>query len=316
MNKWLDNRKCTNCINNAEIAGGADHGDYRCVKENGPIYFKRPHQLEQSDADLVEKCDYRTGTKTAVITGASRGIGRAIAERFALEGYDLALLSRHKEDVEKVAQEISERSMKTMHVPYECDIRDSAQVRDTFCKIMRKFGSINVLVNNAGINSRKVLNKNSLDSWFDDFQENLAGFQDEIATNLTGAYSCSYFAAGQMLKQTSGGVIINISSIKGKEATSSPGYGASKAGIIKLTRDFAKTLAPQIRVNCIAPGFIDTGMTTELPEDKKKEYRKMIPQARFGTVEEVAKLVSFLASKDSAYITGACIDINGGYLMS
>lgn len=117
-----------------------------------------------------------------------------------------------------------------------------------------------------------------------------------------------------MLRKGSGN-IINISSIKGIEPTSSLGYGASKAGVIKLTRDFAKALAPTIRVNCIAPGFINTGMTAELPEDKKVVYMKQIPQSRFGGVEEIARVARFLASDDASYITGEIVNVNGGYLM-
>lgn len=135
-----------------------------------------------------------------------------------------------------------------------------------------------------------------------------------MRVNLRGAFICSYLASARMLKQGRG-VIINLSSIKGKEPTTSAGYGASKAGIIKLTKDFARALAPQIRVHCIAPGFIDTGMTRELQEEKKQAYMKQIPLARFGTVEEVASLAGFLASDESSYMTGQVIDINGGYLM-
>jgi len=164
-------------------------------------------------------------------------------------------------------------------------------------------------------NSRRTLNAQDNGNWFKNFEENLLGWENEISTNLTGTYICSYIASGHMLNQKSGS-IINISSIKGKEPTSSPGYGSSKSGVIKLTKDFAKVLAPyNISVNCIAPGFINTGMTVELPNDKKENYKKLIPIGRFGDVEEIAKVAAFLASPDSSYITGATIDVNGGYLM-
>lgn len=282
-------------------------------------------------------------TKTAIITGASRGIGKAIAEEFAARDYRLALLSRHYGEVDLVAQELLRKEPRyenrTKCLPFECDIQNPINVQDTFRQVWLELGSIDVLVNNAGVNMRKsfpAVSPTAPDAakasqlWNQSFEDNLAGWKEEIAVNLTGSYICSYLAAGYMLSNNSkhtgpsdhsihsnpSGSIINISSIKGKEPTTGAGYGASKAGMIKLTRDFAKVLAPQgIRVNCLALGFIDTGMTAELPEEKKKQYRSQIPLQRFGRVEEVAKVVAFLASEDSSYITGATIDVNGGYLM-
>jgi 3-oxoacyl-[acyl-carrier protein] reductase len=250
---------------------------------------------------------------TAIITGASKGIGKAIAEEFAKEGYDLALISRNYYDVERVSQELSSEYSGT-YVPFQADISNELEIPLTFSAINKQFGSIEVLVNNAGINSRKSLDTKNINSWFHNFKENLEGFDSELATNLRGTYICSYIAAGYMLRKGSGN-IINISSIKAKEPTSSLGYGASKAGIIKLTKDFAKALAPKIRVNCIAPGFIKTGMTLELSEEKQEAYKKLIPQQRFGNVIEIAKTAVFLASDESSYITGTTINVNGGYLM-
>jgi 3-oxoacyl-[acyl-carrier protein] reductase len=254
--------------------------------------------------------------KTVVITGASRGIGKAIAQEFADRNFNVALVSRNLDDLMLVTSELKARTKDLgIYIPFQCDINDAEKVKQTFEEIYEKMGSIDVLVNNAGVNSRRSLNPQDVKRWLEDFEANLSGWKDELATNLTGAYICSYLAAGYMLKQKYG-VIINISSIKGKEPTSSPGYGASKAGVIKLTKDFAKALAGNnIRVNCIAPGFIDTGMTTELPDDKKQQYRKMIPQGRFGNVEEIARVAFFLASDASSYITGTTVDVNGGYLM-
>lgn len=255
---------------------------------------------------------------TAIITGASRGIGKAIAEEFASRGYNLALISRNYDEADLTALELlrdNDNDNDNEYVPFECDIQNSSEVRETFLQIKQKLGSIDVLVNNAGINLRKSFPSTSPQLWNQSFEDNLAGWKEELAVNLTGSYICSYLAAGYMLSRHSGS-IINISSIKGQEPTTGAGYGASKAGMIKLTRDFAKVLAPEgIRVNCVAPGFIDTGMTAELSEEKKRNYRSMIPMQRFGRVEEVAKAVAFLASNDSSYITGATIDINGGYLM-
>ena len=255
--------------------------------------------------------------KTIIITGASRGIGRAIAEEFAGLDCHLALLSRNFAEVDAAAKEIAaarESHFKLLQLPYQCDVTDKNKVEETFDEIKERTGSIDVLVNNAGVNSRRTLNPQDRCSWFDNLAENLAGWHEEIAVNLTAVYVCSYLAAGYMLEQGTGS-IINISSIKGIEPTSSPGYGSSKAGVIKLTKDMAKSLAGfGIRINCITPGFIDTGMTTELPEEKKIKYKGMIPQRRFGTVEEVAKAAAFLASADSSYITGQTLGVNGGYL--
>ncbi|MBT4166399.1 SDR family oxidoreductase [archaeon] len=251
---------------------------------------------------------------TAIITGASKGIGKAIAEKLALHGYNLALISRDKEEIKRIAEKLKAQ-YNTTCLGFKCDIGEKNQVIKTFSKINKKLGNLEVLVNNAGINSRQTLStKENLtkQEWLKDFEQKFSGWEKELKTNLTGVYICSYV----ITKYLQEGSIINISSIKGKEATSSPGYGASKAGVIKLTRDFAKAFAPQIRVNCIAPGFIDCGMTTELPEDKKLDYKKLIPLKRFGTTNEIAETTLFLASEKSSYITGATIDVNGGYLMT
>ena len=253
--------------------------------------------------------------RTAIITGASRGIGRAIVEEFASNGYNIGLISRNRALIKDIQEKLKEK-YRIGTLAFQCDVSSQDDVEDAFSYFNSEFPSIDVLVNNAGINSRRTLNTQNLETWLKDFEENLDGFDSEIATNLRGSFICLYLAAGYMLKQKSGS-IINISSIKGKEPTTSPGYGASKAGVIKLTRDFAKALAPfGIRVNCIAPGFIDTGMTAELPDDKKTSYRKLIPMQRFGTVEEIARVAMFLASDNASYITGATLDVNGGYLMT
>jgi len=253
--------------------------------------------------------------KTVIITGASRGIGKAIAKKFAEMCYNVILIARDIQRLETVGEEL-EREYNIKCDSYSCDVGNRLEVEEVFKKVVQNFGSIDVLINNAGINSRKSLNTNNIKNWFEEFEENLSGWLQEIETNLTGTYICSYVASGYMIKQNYG-FIINISSIKGKEPTSSPGYGASKAGVIKLTKDFARVLAPHnIIVNCIAPGFINTGMTLELPPEKKETYKSMVPLRRFGRVEEIAKVAAFLASPDSSYMTGTTLDVNGGYLMN
>lgn len=241
--------------------------------------------------------------QTVVITGASRGIGVYIAEEFAARGYDLALIARSREQLNDVAAGIAAQHPISAK-PYVCDIRQAAQVVKTFEAIRADFSSLDVLVNNAGANSRKKMDVIAEAEW-----------TEELETNVTGTFLCAREAARYMKEQKSG-AIINISSIKGKEATSSPGYGAAKTAVIGLTRCLAKQLAPQgIRVNCVAPGFIDIGMTKLLSAEEAKKYLAMIPCARFGAPEEVAKVVAFLASAEASYIIGATIDVNGGYLM-
>ncbi len=257
--------------------------------------------------------------KTAIVTGASKGIGRAIAEEFAARDYHVVLISRDFSAVHLVAEELyqAEETRGTqgkLYLPYEVDISDANAVKEAFSEIYQRTSSLDVLVNNAGINSRKSINLKDSNQFLRNFKENLAGWKEELEINLTGTFICSYQAAAYM-HHSKNGSIINISSIKGIEPTSSPGYGASKAGVIKLTKDLARALAPfEIRVNCISPGFINTGMTAELPKDKKDDYFKKIPLGRFGEVREVAQLAAFLASNEAQYITGQNIVVDGGYL--
>jgi 3-oxoacyl-[acyl-carrier protein] reductase len=251
-------------------------------------------------------------SRTAIVTGASRGIGEAIARCFAEHGYQVALISRDHVEIGTKAEELNE--LGACAFGFQCDVSQPDEVINTFNRIANKCGSIDVLVNNAGINARKTLPKESLDDIWSQLCDDLAGFSREISVNCGGTYLCSYVAANYMRDQDEG-TIINIASVKGKEPTSSPGYGASKAAVIKLTKDFAKSLAPNIRVNCIAPGFIATGMTLELPDAKKEHYMQQIPMQRFGDVDEIAQVALFLASSAASYITGATIDVNGGYLM-
>ena len=262
--------------------------------------------------------------RNVIVTGASRGIGKAIAEEFVFRNkrINIALISRHYDNVAAVVEEFNRKYMdysglyEGNYFPFECNVANEKQAERMFREIFKRFGSIDVLVNNAGINSRKILDTKNIERWFECFEDRIHGFDEEIATNLRGSYICSYLCGGYMLKRGNGGSIINISSVKGIGATSSIGYGASKAGVIKLTKDFAKALAPYgIRVNCIAPGFIDTGMTSELHDEKKAMYKALIPENRFGSVEEVAKTVAFLASDEASYITGAMLLVDGGYLM-
>ena len=262
--------------------------------------------------------------RTAIVTGASKGIGKATAEELAFNRYNIALISRHYSELNNVVEELRDkvgknwgwrRDNEPCFIAYQCDISKKDEVKNRFSEIYDKFGNIDILVNNAGINSRKSLDASNVDKWFDSLEDNLDGFDKEIDINLRGSFICSYIAAGYMLKNERGN-IVNISSVKGIEPTTSLGYGASKAGLIKMTKDFARALGPYgIKVNCVSPGFIDCGMTSEISDEKKADYRKKILNGRFGSVGEVAKTVAFLVSDDSNYITGENINVNGGYLM-
>jgi 3-oxoacyl-[acyl-carrier protein] reductase len=234
--------------------------------------------------------------KIAIITGASKGIGKAIAEEFVSAGYQTAFLSRNEGKL------VYGRKATPLN---GCDVRDRDSVNESFLQIYNMAGSIDVLVNNAGYNSRGSLEH---DDWMERLDALIDGWNIEYETNVLGTFICSYVAAYYMKK----GSIINISSIKAKDFSSGIAYGATKAAIEKLTVDMAHSLAPDIMVNCIAPGFIDTGMTAELPDEKKEKYKNMIPLRRFGTCSEIAEIVRDIS--ETSYMTGAIIDVNGGYM--
>ena len=243
--------------------------------------------------------------KTAIVTGASRGIGAAIAQALAEEEYTLGLFGRDEAALASVQQ-----SLTGEHLVYNVDVRDSGGLRFAFQEFFSETGSLEVLVNNAGVNTRRTLPISD--------QEICLGLRDwqvEMETNLTGPYICSSLAAHYMGE----GSIINISSIKGKEATSSPGYGASKAGLIKLTKDCAKAWAPGIRVNCVAPGFIATDLTREGHKNPElaKKIAEMIPIGKIGLPEDISGAYLFFASEElSGYITGQTLYADGGIMAS
>jgi 3-oxoacyl-[acyl-carrier protein] reductase len=225
--------------------------------------------------------------KVAVVTGASRGIGRAIAERFKREGIEVAALDIEPADGFFV----------------KCNVADTRDVSSAFKKIIDAFGRVDILVNNAGITKDSLAVRMRPEDW-----------QRVLDVNLTGAFYCAQEALKPMVKQKKG-VIINIASVIG--IIGNPGqanYSASKAGLIALTKTLAKEVASRnIRVNAIAPGFVDTDMTKKLSENIKSEILTRIPLKRFGRPEEIAELVSFLIEAD--YITGQVIVIDGGLLI-
>ena len=242
--------------------------------------------------------------KTAVITGSGRGIGKAIAMKMASLGADIVINDiPQSEDADKTCEEI--KSLGVDSIVVKGDVRNTADVQDLIKKTLDKFGKIDIFVNNAGVTRDGLMLRMSEDDW-----------DLVMDINLKGAFNCIKAAARPMMKQRSGS-IVNIASVVGVMGNAGQAnYSASKAGLIGLTKTTAKEFASRgIRCNAVAPGFIESAMTDKLPDDVKKEYFKAIPLAKFGTVEDVADVVAFLASDMSAYVTGQVINIDGGLHM-
>lgn len=242
--------------------------------------------------------------KTAIVTGASRGIGREIALVLAKEGANIIVnYSGSKEKAEDVARLITDMGREA--VAYQCDVANADAVQQMAKDAIARFGRIDILINNAGITRDNLIMRMKEDEW-----------DDVIDTNLKGVFLCTKAVTRQMMKQRSGR-IINIASIVG--VIGNPGqanYVAAKAGVIGLTKSAARELASRhITVNAIAPGFITTDMTDELSEDIKKEMLQQIPLAKFGEAKHIAKTALFLASDDAGYITGQTIRVDGGMAM-
>lgn len=242
--------------------------------------------------------------KTAIITGGSRGIGKACAIYLAKQGADIVFnYSNNSSMAEKTADEIKNLGVKVQAV--KADVKSSQDIDYLFNQALENFNSIDILVNNAGITRDTLLIRMKEEDW-----------DKVLDINLKGVYLTCKAAAKHMMKKRQGR-IINISSVVG--ITGNPGqanYAASKAGIIGFSKSIAKELAPRgILVNVVAPGFIDTDMTSVLGEKVKDNILSQIPLGRYGSPEDVAKLVTFLASDDNQYITGQVINIDGGMLM-
>ncbi len=240
--------------------------------------------------------------KVALITGASRGIGRATAERFAKGGYNLALVSRSEESLKKVKDELSGYGVEILIFP--ADVSDFRRAQEVVDTTVKELGRIDVLVNNAGTTLDKFLLRTTEEDW-----------DRIIDINLKSVFNYSKAASRYMLKQK-GGVIINVSSVVGLIGNAGQAsYAASKAGIIAFTKSLAKELGSRnIRVVAVAPGFIETDLTSKLPQDIKDYYFQQIALRRFGKPEDVAGVIYFLASDDAAYITGQTIIVDGGMI--
>ncbi|MDN4494210.1 3-oxoacyl-[acyl-carrier-protein] reductase [Ureibacillus aquaedulcis] len=242
--------------------------------------------------------------KTAVVTGASRGIGRAIALQLAAEGANVVVnFSGSEQKANEVVTEV--QNLGSQAIAVQANISDSESVQQLMNAAIEQFGTIDILVNNAGITRDNLLMRMKEDEW-----------DDVINTNLKGVFLCTKAVTRQMMKQRAGR-IINISSIVGVMGNAGQAnYVAAKAGVIGLTKTTARELASRnILVNAIAPGFITTEMTDALPEDVKSTMLSQIPLAKLGSSEDVAKAVVFLASDDASYMTGQTLHIDGGMYM-
>ncbi len=242
--------------------------------------------------------------KNALVTGASRGIGRAIALELAKQGSNVAVnYAGNEKKAEAVVQEVEKLGCKAIKI--KTDVADEAAVKMMVKEVISEFGSLDILVNNAGITRDNLL-----------MRMKETEFDEVINTNLKGVFLCTKAVTRQMMKQRAG-KIINVASIVG--ISGNPGqanYVAAKAGVIGLTKTTAKELASRnILVNAVAPGFISTDMTEALSQEQQEEMLAMIPLQKLGEPEDVAKVVRFLASDDASYITGQTIHIDGGMVM-
>ena len=242
--------------------------------------------------------------RTALVTGASRGIGRAIAIALAEEGADVAV---NYVSSEHAAKEVAERirALGRRALLAQADVADYPDTFRMAHEVLKEFGHLDILVNNAGISSDKTFVKMDHASW-----------RKVLAINLDGVFNCTKVFIDQMLKQTYGRVV-NITSVIGQIGNfGQANYAASKAGVAAFTKSLAKELAGKgVTVNALAPGFIETEMVQGIPERVRNKLLDQIPLRRFGTAAEVARAVVYLVSADGDYITGAEISINGGLLM-
>ncbi|MCR6096004.1 3-oxoacyl-[acyl-carrier-protein] reductase [Salipaludibacillus agaradhaerens] len=240
----------------------------------------------------------------ALVTGGSRGIGKAICLELAEQGVNVAVnFSGNREKAEAVAEQCRQLGVEALAV--QADVGNADSVKQMIDTVMEAFGSIDILVNNAGITRDTLIMRMKEED-----------FDAVINTNLKGVFNCSKAVTRPMMKQRYGR-IINISSVVGVLGNAGQAnYVASKAGVIGLTKSLARELANRnIRVNAVAPGFIGTEMTDELTEETKKALLEQIPLAELGKPEDVARVVAFLASGASAYMTGQTLHVDGGMVM-
>jgi 3-oxoacyl-[acyl-carrier protein] reductase len=241
--------------------------------------------------------------KVALVTGAARGIGQAIARKLAAEGADVALCDLKAEWLAETVGVVEAAGRKAKC--FEADVSNAVAVEAVVSGVVDAFGRVDILINNAGITKDTLMVRMSEQDW-----------DAVIGVNLKGTFLFSKAVARPMMKQRSG-AIVNVASIIGLIGNAGQcNYAASKAGVVALTKSAARELATRnVRVNAVAPGFIQTRMTDVLPEDVRKKMLESIPMGRFGTADDVANVVLFLASDASSYMTGQVLPICGGMVM-
>jgi len=247
--------------------------------------------------------DNKLNDKIALVTGAARGIGQAIAVGLAEHGADLALCDLDASWLEETAGKVRDLGREAR--VYACDVSNAAGVQEAVAAIQKDFSRIDILVNNAGITHDGLLPRMSEEDW-----------DSVLAVNLKGTFLFCKTVGRVMMKQRSG-AIVNVASIIGLIGNAGQSnYAASKGGVIALTKSVAKELAGRnVRANAVAPGFISTRMTEKLSEDVQQKMLAAIPLARFGQPSDVANVVTFLASDESSYITGQVLTVSGGMVM-
>ncbi|USG66591.1 3-oxoacyl-ACP reductase FabG [Brevibacillus ruminantium] len=242
-----------------------------------------------------------------LVTGASKSLGKAIASHFSEAGDRVVLGYRSSlKEAEQAAQEIQEKTGNEAVSFVKLDVMDRQQVQDAVQEIIKSFGNIDVLVNNAGVSyGGALIPSNPLDKW-----------EEIVQTNIIGTINCIHAVSLHMLLEQKGS-IVNIASVAGLIGMDRlSAYSASKAGVVGLTRSLGKEYAPyNVRVNAVAPGYTeDTGMVDRIPEDQMNQFRKRIAMGRLGQAREIAEAVSFLASDKASYITGQTLVVDGGYM--
>ena len=242
--------------------------------------------------------------KTAIVTGGSRGIGRAVSLLLAREGANVAIVYAGNTAAAEETKQQAE-ALGAAAAGFQCDVADEQAVADMVKAVKTQFGSVDILVNNAGITRDGLLMRMKEADW-----------QAVLDTNLTGVYHCTKAVSKLMMKQRQGAVI-NLSSVVGETGNAGQAnYAAAKAGIIGFTKAVAKELASRnIRVNAVAPGYVETDMTAGLPDSAKEDMLRSIPLGRPATADDVAQAVLFLASDQAKYITGQVLNVDGGMVM-
>jgi len=242
--------------------------------------------------------------KVALITGGARGIGRAIGERFASSGATVIVADLNIDQAQSTARDLQEKYGHPT-IAIQVNVSDYENARQMVEQVIQAFGKIDILVNNAGITRDTLILRMEEKDW-----------DLVIDVNLKGAFNCSKAVVRSMIKQRSGR-IVNISSVSGLAGQSGQtNYSASKAGVIGFTKALAREVASRnITVNAVAPGFIPTALTVDLPDDLKESIIKATPMGRMGNPEEVASAVAFFASDDASYITGQVLSVDGGMVM-